>query len=74
MITYNLFIINDSNYLIKILKEIFDNSNEDSQLKILETLQYIISSNKIKYNEENINNIMIISCKIFDFKNNEYKN
>ena len=74
LITYNLFIINDSNYLIKILKEIFDNSNEDSQLKILETLQYIISSNKIKYNEENINNIMIISCKIFEFKNNEYKN
>ena len=52
----------------------YDNSNEDTQLKILEALQSLISINVSKISEETLNNIMIIFCRIFCFKNLETKN
>ena len=74
LITYNYITENDYNTIIKILKEMYDNSNEDTQLKILETLQSLISINVSKISEETLNNIMIIFCRIFCFKNLETKN
>ena len=74
LVTYNFININDSENIIKFLKEIFDNSSEDIQLKVLETLQSMISSNNINYTLSNIDNIMIICCKTFSFKNIEFKN
>ena len=74
LVIYNFITSNESDYIIKILKEIFDNSSEDIQLKDLETLQSMISSNNINYNQTNIENIMIICCKTFSFKNIEFKN
>ena len=74
LVIYNFITSNESDYIIKILKEIFDNSSEDIQLKVLETLQSMISSNNINYNQTNIENIMIICCKTFSFKNIEFKN
>ena len=74
LIIYNLISNNDSENIIKFLKDIFDNSTEDIQLKVLETLQSIITSNHINYNQSNVDNIMIICCKTFSFKNIEFKN
>ena len=74
LVIYNFITSNDSDNIIKFLKEIFDNSSEDIQLKVLETLQSMISSNNINYNQANIDNIMIICCKTFSFKNIEFKN
>ena len=74
LVIYNFITSNESNNIIKFLKEIFDNSLEDIQLKVLETLQSMISSNNINYNQTNIDNIMIICCKTFSFKNIEFKN
>ncbi len=74
LVTYNFICSNESDNIIKFLKEIFDNSSEDIQLKVLETLQSMISSNIINYNENNIDNIMIICCKTFSSKNMELKN
>ena len=74
LITYNYITESEYNDIIKILKEMYDNSNEDTQLKILETLQSLISINVSKISEETLNNIMIIFCRIFCFKNIETKN
>ena len=74
LVIYNLISNNDSENIIKFLKDIFDNSTEDIQLKVLETLQSIITSNHINYNQSNVDNIMIICCKTFSFKNIEFKN
>ncbi len=74
LITYNYITEKEYNSIIKILKEMYDNSNEDTQLKILETLQSLISINVSKISEETLNNIMIIFCRIFCFKNIETKN
>ena len=73
-ITYNYITESEYNDIIKILREMYDNSNEDTQLKILETLQSLISINVSKISEETLNNIMIIFCRIFCFKNLETKN
>ena len=74
LITYNYITESEYNDIIKILREMYDNSNEDTQLKILETLQSLISINVSKISEETLNNIMIIFCRIFCFKNLETKN
>ena len=74
LITYNYITESEYNNVIKILKEMYDNSNEDTQLKILETLQSLISINVSKISEETLNNIMIIFCRIFCFKSIETKN
>ena len=74
LITYNYITEGQYNIIIKVLKEMYDNSNEDTQLKILETLQSLISINVSKISEETLNNIMIIFCRIFCFKNIETKN
>ena len=74
LITYNYITEKEYNNIIKILKDMYDNSNEDTQLKILETLQSLISINVSKISEETLNNIMIIFCRIFCFKNIETKN
>ena len=74
LITYNYITESEYNDIIKILKEMYDNSNEDTHLKILETLQSLISINVSKISEETLNNIMIIFCRIFCFKNIETKN
>ena len=74
LITYNFITENEYNKIIKVLKDIYDNSNEETQLKILETLQSLISINVTKISEETLNNIMIIFCRIFCFKNIETKN
>ncbi|MCQ2815941.1 MAG: hypothetical protein MJ252_01625 [archaeon] len=74
LVSYNLVSNDNSTVLITLLKEIFEGSNEDIQLKILETLQLMISSNKMKIENENINKVMIISCKLFSLKNIEFKN
>ena len=74
LITYNYITESEYNNIIKVLKEMYDNSNEDTQLKILETLQSLISINVSKISEETLNNIMIIFCRIFCFKNLETKN
>ena len=74
LITYNYITASEYNNIIKVLKEMYDNSNEDTQLKILETLQSLISINVSKISEETLNNIMIIFCRIFCFKNIETKN
>ena len=74
LITYNYITEKEFNNIIKILKEMYDNSNEDTQLKILETLQSLISINVSKISEETLNNIMVIFCRIFCFKNIETKN
>ena len=74
LITYNYITDNEYNNIIKALKEMYDSSNEDTQLKILEALQSLISINVSKISEETLNNIMIIFCKIFCFKNIETKN
>ena len=74
LITYNFITENEYNKIIKMLKEMFDNSNEDTQLKILEALQSLISINVTKINEETLNNIMSIFCRIFCFKSIETKN
>ena len=73
-ITYNYITESEYNNIIKILREMYDNSNEDTQLKILETLQSLISINVSKISEETLNNIMIIFCRIFCFKSIETKN
>ena len=52
----------------------YDNSNEDTQLKILEALQSLISINFIKITNEKLNIIMLIFCRIYFFKNLEIKN
>ena len=74
LITYNYITEKEYNYIIKILKEMYDISNEDTQLKILETLQSLISINVSKITEETLNNIMAIFCRIFSYKNIETKN
>lgn len=74
LITYNFITENEYNSIIKVLKDMYDSSNEDTQLKILETLQSLISINVTKISEETLNNIMIIFCRIFCFKNMETKN
>ena len=74
LITYNYITDHEYNSIIKILKDMYDNSNEDTQLKILETLQSLISINVTKISAETLNNIMIIFCRIFCFKNIETKN
>jgi len=74
LITYNFITENEYNNIIKVLKDMYDSSNEDTQLKILETLQSLISINVTKISEETLNNIMIIFCRIFCFKNMETKN
>ena len=74
LITYNYITECEYNNIIKVLKEMYDNSNEDTQLKILEALQSLISINVSKISEETLNNIMIIFCRIFCFKNLETKN
>ena len=74
LITYNYITDKQYNNVIKILKDMYDNSNEDTQLKILEALQSLISINITKITEETLNNIMIIFCRIFCFKNVETKN
>ena len=74
LITYNYITDKQYNIIIKILKEMYDNSNEDTQLKILEALQSLITINITKITEETLNNIMIIFCRIFCFKNIETKN
>ena len=67
IVAYNL--IKDTEYIkvINILKDFFNNQNEDVQLKVLEILQHIISGNLVKLSEENINNIMNI-CKLENIK------
>ena len=74
LITYNYITEKEYDNIIKILKEMYDNSNEDTQLKILEALQSLISINISKISEETLNNIMIIFCRIFCSKNIETKN
>jgi len=74
LITYNYITEHEYNNIIKILKEMYDNSNEDTQLKILEALQSLISINVTKITDETLNNIMVIFCRIYCFKNIETKN
>ena len=74
LITYNYITDHEYNNIIKILKEMYDNSNEDTQLKILEALQSLISINVTKITDETLNNIMVIFCRIYCFKNIETKN
>lgn len=74
LVTYNFVSVNESNGVINILKELFDNSNEEIQLKILETVQSMVNSNKISPNEKAVSNLLSISCKMFGFKSVEFKN
>ena len=74
LVTYNFVPVNAAKEVINIVKELFDNSSEEIQLKILETLQSMINSNKIAIDNDSINNILSISCKMFSVKSVEFKN
>ena len=71
---YNFLNDVEYNNMINYLKDIFLNSSDDIQLKTLEILQYLINSNVAKLTTVNVNNIMIICCKIFHLKSIEIKN
>ena len=66
-IIYNLINNSEFNNIINYLREIFSINNEESQLKVLEILQYIINGNVVKLTNININSIMDI-CKIDKIK------
>lgn len=74
LVTYNFVSVNESSGVINLLKELFDNSNEEIQLKILETIQSMVNSNKISPNEKTVSHLLSISCKMFGFKSIEFKN
>ena len=74
LVTYNFVSVNESSGVISLLKELFDNSNEEIQLKILETIQSMVNSNKISPNEKIVSHLLSISCKMFGFKSIEFKN
>ena len=75
LVTYNFISTNQSKQIIRIIKELFDYSNEEIQLKILETLQSMLNSNKIPISsQESLITVLCISCKLFMLKNTEFKN
>ena len=75
LVTHNLVRQNQTGTVIKILKDILDNSNEDFiQIKVLETLLPMVNPQVINLTEDLVNNVLQMCFKLYSFKNNNYKN
>lgn len=75
LVTYNLVKQSQTNTVIKILKDILDNSTEDYlQIKVIETLLPMVNPQVINLTEDLVNNVLQMCLKIFSLKNSNYKN
>ena len=75
LVTYALVKQQQTSHLIKILKDILDNSSEDSiYTKVLETLLPMVNPQVINLSVDLINNVLQMCFKIYSLKNNNLKN
>lgn len=75
LVTYNLIKQNQTNTVIKILKEVLDNSSEEYvQIKVIETLLPMVNPQVIKLTDDLVINVLTMCLKIYSLKNSTFKN
>lgn len=75
LVTYNLIRQNQTSIVIKNLKEMLENASEENvQLKVIETLLPMVNPQVIKLSEELVMNVFNMCLRIFSFKSSLFKN